>query len=212
MKLIISIIFIIIYIIQIKYYFENKLSKTCPVVSACMLILNVIGVLAIENKISSIVGTHFFAIFAIWLSYIPIYKHYRDFKSTKNIINHIIDIISRKNAICRRSDYILFILTMLVLWMLILIIMFFTNNLTNTYGQQIFGVFFIGICILNLIFQSKRLQDANLSKWFLLIYLISIFGNSFAFVAFLVMFALLMFPSSDDSILTTKIHISDEEK
>lgn len=215
MKIILVVIFVAIYGYELKYYKENNLSYVCPIVSAFLLILNILGCLNNNNDFTSsilyYIGFYFFAILAVWISYIPIYKHHRGFSSLADIINNYINILTDKHKTCRRSDYILLLLSSAILIVIFAFMIFITGNNNNDGIKSIFAAVLIFIVIINMYFQAKRLEDANLSKWFLLIYLASILGSSFAFVSSIVMFALLMLQSDDNSIPTTEIQTHESE-
>ena len=190
MKILLVAIFIAIFVYELKYYKKNNLSYICPIISTFLLMFQILAIFGTTyentssiydsffNSISYYMGHFSWAILAVSVSYVPIYKHYRNFGNFQDIINNYINIMHCKNS----------------------------NVIT------IFKTFLILSGFLNLFFQAKRLEDANLSKWLLLTYLVSIFGDSFAFVSFIVIFALLMLPTANNTISTTKLYSDNEEE
>lgn len=224
MKILLVAIFIAIFVYELKYYKKNNLSYICPIISTFLLMFQILAIFGTTyentssiydsffNSISYYMGHFSWAILAVSVSYVPIYKHYRNFGNFQDIINNYINIMHCKNKTCKRSDYILFFFSMCVFLTFFSLIIIFTGNEANSNVITIFKTFLILSGFLNLFFQAKRLEDANLSKWLLLTYLVSIFGDSFAFVSFIVIFALLMLPTANNTISTTKLYSDNEEE
>lgn len=144
-------------------------------------------------NIGNAIGSSYICLLAVFISYLPIYKKNI---SENNILKHLIDIVTNKNTICNRGDYIVFSFISLTFLTLSGVILFFVD-ITTSNSFVILCIFAL-YCIINFIFTTKRLENANISKLFLLSYLFSIFGASFFWLAELIIFILCMFPEKED--------------
>lgn len=213
MGLIFMIIFVGVYIYEFNYYSENNLSYTCPIIAIFLLLFQFLAILNdinipysgkyYENDLMSFLtflsyylGFFANAIIAIFITCIPIYKDKRGFNN-KSLISHYINILKTKNGNCTREDY-WFFFGVLIITILVLIIVKALLELFSYYNfDDLYFLIFLALGILDLIFQAKRLNDACVSKWFLLIRLSSLLGYSFGLVSYIVILAILCLPSKE---------------
>lgn len=218
------VIFVGVYIYEFNYYRENNLSYTCPIIAIFLLLFQLLSVLNdinipysgnyYEGNLLSFfafflyyVGFFSFAIIAIFITYIPIYKDEQGLND-RSLINHYISILKTKNSNCTRGDYWFFFGVFIIVNLILLITEYLLQTFYYYNFDSLFSLIFLALGILDLIFQAKRLNDACVSKWFLLIRLSSLLGYSFGLVSYIVILAILCLPSKE--IPTTNL-VKDNE-
>lgn len=129
----------------------------------------------------------------------------------KNITNPNDKIIVVKK--CSRKKFLLYYGTMWLIFIIIAVIeMIFSNY---SYFNHDFYISFSAVVILLLevicfILKIGRLRDANLSPWFLSLYLFGVLGKNFAIVVSLILLAILCLPSQNQEIPTTNLRKCEE--
>lgn len=216
MELLITLIFIVIYVFQIKYFKENNISYTIPIISFSLLAIHILSAVN-NNGINEstllileeypilypvyYIGYFTFAIVALLINFIPIYADKKNL-NTKQLFEHYLKILTTSNSCCSRSDYWFSCLIFIAIGLACLIIkVLLENYIINSIVELIY----IALIVINLIFQAKRLNDANISKFFLFSYLLVFLNDSFIFVAGLLMTIFLCFSTYKVEIPTTQL-------
>ena len=205
---------VILYILELKYYRENKLSLICPTISLFLFIYQFVAIsnnidipylgknyddeaLLIVSFVSYYIVLFSYAIIALTVSFIPIYQNLQHI-TLKDLCNHYKEILQGK-ARCTRSDYWLFFMLAIDFYLIIGEIIIKLPNPLSYINFLYSIIIFIGI--IDLIFQSKRFEDANLSKYYLLILLFGFLGNSFFLISLIIVHAFTLLPSDNKKIL-----------
>lgn len=216
-------LFIILFIYEINYCQKNNLSYTTNtivggifIVLQIMSILNDITIPYSGNDLSSYssglfafigficyyIGFFCLAITGLFISAIPIYKDKRGLKQ-QGILKHYVEILKERNVTCSRIDYwfLFFVEFLLFFWSLII---YYSLIIYDSSFTAIFIILEIVLIVFNIIFQSKRLEDACINRGVLAIYLLGILGNAFVFIITIVMLVLLCLPTQ--KIATTDLN------
>ena len=139
------------------------------------------------------IGYYTLSIAGLYITYIPIYKHKNNITS---FFQHYKNILIEKDKTCSRSDYWVFFVLFFLLYVTL-------SALLLVFDNFVFSLYLIFIIIIDFIFQMKRLKDANLSGWFLLLRIIGLLSTSLSYVTYLIILAILTLPSY--SLPTTQI-------
>lgn len=117
-----------------------------------------------------------------------------------------------KNKKCSRKIFWSYYGIMWLIFIIITLIYFLFKNYYEYGFNESFFLTFSGLIILTLssicfLLQIKRLRDANLSPWLMLLYLLSFLGEGFRWIVFLLMLVFLCLPSQskyDNNIMEEK--------
>lgn len=212
MRLLVLLVFIGIYVYEFNYISKRNLPDRYAVVGVIFMFLQVIYTLIVPLdgyikgetafNIGYFMGSFIFAFLSVFITCTPIVKYKNNINS--GIITHYKNIMVNKNIYCARSEYWLFVGTSFLFFILFSMIVGVLSAFDLPYNFLNL-LYFISIVIIvsNIYMQSKRLQDAGISRWFLLIYLGSIFGSLFATLIAIIMLIVLCLPSQE--IPTTNI-------
>ena len=201
---------VILYILELKYYKENNLPFVCPIISLFLFIYQFVIIssnidipylgryyddeaLLLISFVSYYIVLFSYAIIALTLSFIPIYQNLQN-TTLKDLYNHYKEILQSK-ARCTRSDYWLFFMLAINFYLIIVEIIIKSPNPLSYINFLYSIIIFIGI--IDLIFQSKRFEDANLSKYYLLILLFGFLGNTFLLISLIIVHAFTLLPSNN---------------
>lgn len=201
---------VILYILELKYYKENNLPFVCPIISLFLFIYQFVIIssnidipylgryyddeaLLIISFVSYYIVLFSYAIIALTLSFIPIYQNLQN-TTLKDLYNHYKEILQSK-ARCTRSDYWLFFMLAINFYLIIVEIIIKSPNPLSYINFLYSIIIFIGI--IDLIFQSKRFEDANLSKYYLLILLFGFLGNTFSLISLIIVHAFTLLSSDN---------------
>lgn len=201
---------VILYILELKYYKENNLPFVCPIISLFLFIYQFVIIssnidipylgryyddeaLLIISFVSYYIVLFSYAIIALTLSFIPIYQNLQN-TTLKDLYNHYKEILQSK-ARCTRSDYWLFFMLAINFYLIIVEIIIKSPNPLSYINFLYSIIIFIGI--IDLIFQSKRFEDANLSKYYLLILLFGLLGNTFSLISLIIVHAFTLLSSDN---------------
>jgi len=105
--------------------------------------------------------------------------------------------LNTPNSNCSRADYWFLFATLVVTLVIFAVLYTILNNYSYFDFKPIASLVFIAIIILDLVFQAKRLNDASISKWFLLIHLFRLLGLTFGVISYIVMLAILCLPTQE---------------
>lgn len=201
---------VILYILELKYYKENNLPFVFPIISLFLFIYQFVVIssnidipylgkyyddeaLMIISFASYYIVLFSYAIVALTLSFMPIYQNLQN-TTLKDLYNHYKEILQGK-AGCTRSDYWLFFMLAINFYLIIGEIIIKLPNPLSYINFLYSIIIFIGI--IDLIFQSKRFEDANLSKYYLLILLFGFLGNTFFLISLIIVHAFTLLPSDN---------------
>lgn len=127
-----------------------------------------------------------------------------------NLINRYIKILKGKT--CSRKDFWSYYIMMWCVFILIFIIGFifrnYSHGLNNDFYFTFYGIIVFILSVVCFLLKIKRLRDANLSPWILLIYLLGLLGTSFNYLISIIMFAILCLPTQ--KIPTTNLRRNGE--
>lgn len=109
-----------------------------------------------------------------------------------------------KSKKCSRKDYWIYFGIMWAIFIVIYLIEFILENYYQYgFNLEFYSVFcgfiMLFLLVICLLLQVKRLRDARLSPWWLLLYLFALLGNSFGSIASIIILILLCFPSQEKS-------------
>lgn len=118
-----------------------------------------------------------------------------------NFIEKYIDILKGKT--CSRKDYwtfygVMWAIFLVIFWIGYIFEFHYDYGFNKEFYMFIFGLIIIFFSILLILLQIRRLRDANLSPWILLLQLLSFLGNSFGALGSIIIFVCLLLPSQNN--------------
>ena len=219
MAILIMCMFIIIYILEFRYYDKTDLKSSAPIISIILLAIQALVMVTADPNTYSInmfdkdnifdviytisfyIGYFIWSIIAIFISIVPIYKNKNNID---NVFKHYINLFAEKNLYCSRSDYWFFFFCHFLIANLLLLI----SGLVSSFANNSYMILIIFLFILDLILQIKRFNDANINNKLLLFRLFGLIGYSFAFITTIILIALLCLPTQ--KVPTTDLKLNDK--
>lgn len=115
-------------------------------------------------------------------------------------MDKVLDKISNlfKSKYCSRKNYWIFFGVSLLFLLLLLSLGTLIENVSSYgfYTDKYQDFLYLLFLVLNIIMQIKRLRDANMSPYFLFIYILFIFGiPAFNYIVYIVLLILLLLPT-----------------
>lgn len=112
------------------------------------------------------------------------------------VLNKITNLFESKY--CSRKNYWIFFGVSLLILLLLLLLGIVIQNMYSYgfYIDRYQDFLYFSFLVLNIIMQIKRLRDANISPYFLFVYVLFIFGiPAFNYIVYIVLLILLLLPT-----------------